>query len=234
MTGLKERAIACMVMVFGLLTISHAETGEILADPREPIKSQHLLMAIVYADPALSKQLHRGVSFYDPEHGSRFFANVNKMLRAIPPVAKVCNESLAHLRKLHSEDLANESHWYLPVADIYYLEISELVTHLENAEDPGLDRAAYDDMDKTYEELFGWSMRKFIDQNSCWGQMSRPFVDGKNTPLVQESCSAFDELRQCIEEMRHIDALSEVGYQRVRNGYYEGKIPQRINPWRKK
>lgn len=234
MMGLKGRAFACMVMVFGLLTISHAETAKIRLEPREPIKSQHLLMAIVYADPALLRQLHRGVSLYSPEHESKFFLNVNKILRAIPPVAKVCNESLAHLRKLHEEDLANESHWYLPVADIYYLEISELVTHLENTEDPAFDRAAYDDMRKTYEELFDSDMPKILDHNSCWAQMSRQFIGGTQAPLVQQGCNAFDELRQCIEEMRRIDALSEIGYQRVRDGYYDGRIPQRINPWRKK
>ena len=232
MAHLKERIVLGMVMIFGLFPVAHADTTRSQIGPIEPIMSQHLMMAIIYANPALSKQLHRSV-WDSPERNWRRFDNANMKLQAIPPVAKVCKESLAHLRKLHAEDLANESHRYLPVADIYYLDSGELVTHLENIEDPAFDRAAYDAMGKTYEELFGQRISHIMDRNVCWDLMSRPFDDGKNTPLVQQGCSAFDELRQCIEEMRHIDALSLVRRQLVRDGYYEGKIPERVNPWRK-
>ncbi|MFU8784087.1 hypothetical protein [Aliidiomarina sp.] len=211
--------------------LSPLSTPQVVAFERS--KTQYLITAIIASHRTLLAQLHRDVSVYENADAAQYAQNARQILRALPPVADVCQENLAGMRLQHANDQIQDE-YHLPLASIYFQgDISPLFTRLEELENPEIDPDAYEKMNAIHRSLFGRTLSRNLDSNSCWALLGRRFPYGKDEPLMQRGCSAFDVINDCIVEMREIHAISDAKRVEVSLQQYEGTIPLQKNPYRR-
>ena len=199
----------------------------------EHSKTQYLITAIIASHRTLLAQLHRNISVYENADAAQYAQNSRQILSALPPLADLCQENLAGMRLQHANDQIQDE-YHLPLASIYFQgDISPLFTRLEELENPEIDPDAYEKMNAIHRSLFGRTLSRHLDSNSCWALLGRRLPDGKDDPLMQRGCTAFDVINDCIVEMRDIHALSTVKWAEVSLEQYEGTIPLQKNPYRR-
>ena len=65
------------------------------------------------------------------------------------------------------------------------------------------------------------------ERNMCRGVFAEAYEGGQSNPEHKKACAAFDSLRSCLIEMRHIDYISELMRQEVSEQFYNGRLKPR-------
>lgn len=219
--------------LFSLISpISSAHATADLTNTEEAQREKFFSQTIVAALIVSGDKLILRPDVYRDASGKDKFLNIKAMLKKFESSNKQCQEDLFNMRNLHASDL-KEHDSYIPVTSIQdFAFAGELNARVEELENRDIDIAAFAKMTELLESHFSSRFSTFLDRNVCWGLFSRPFVTGKNDPLIQKGCSSFDQLHDCLVEMRHIDRISEVRRSEVSKKYYEGTLPPRRNAFR--
>lgn len=195
---------------------------------KEKFFSQSIVAALIVA----GDKIHLKPDVYRDASEKDKFLNIKAMLEKFEKSNKQCQEDLTNMRNLHASDMS-EHDSYIPVTSIQDFSFAgELNARVEELEDREIDVASFAKMTELLESHFSVRFSSLLDRNVCWGLFSRPFVTGKEDPLLDRGCSSFDQLHDCLVEMRHIDRISEVRRAEVSKKYYEGRILPRENAFR--
>lgn len=204
------------------------ENAETTEAQKEKFFSQSIVAALIVA----GDKIHLKPDVYRDASEKDKFLNIKAMLEKFEKSNKQCQEDLTNMRNLHASDLS-EHESYIPVTSIQdFAFAGELNARVEELEDREIDIASFAKMTELLESHFSVRFSSILDRNVCWGLFSRPFVTGKEDPLLDRGCSSFDQLHDCLVEMRHIDRISEVRRSEVSKKFYEGRILPRENAFR--
>lgn len=225
-TGDKIRNIFSQLPNFlpSLIATAHAQEEV----KKERFHSQSLVAALIVS----GDKLHLKKDVKKDWTGQAMFENVELMLNHFQESNKKCQDDLVNLRAVRAHDLEqNES--YIPVASLNHFAFAgELNARLEEVEDRDLDVVNFSKMVDSLESHFHIRFTSQLDRNVCWGLFSRSFIGGRENPKIDNACNSFDQLHDCLVEMRHIDKVSESQRENVSVKFYEGRLPKSVNPYR--
>lgn len=222
------QAIRNLFSHFSFISSAHASSEVEAEATKEKFFSQSIVAALIVA----GDKIHLKPDVYRDATEKDKFLNIKAMLEKFEKSNKQCQEDLTNMRNLHASDLS-EHESYIPVTSIQdFAFAGELNARVEELEDRQIDIASFAKMTELLESHFSVRFSSILDRNVCWGLFSRPFVTGKEDPLLERGCSSFDQLHDCLVEMRHIDRISEVRRSEVSKKFYEGRILPRENAFR--
>lgn len=226
-TGQKIRNIFSSLQFFPSL-ISTANANQNLGPTKERFYTQSIVAALIVT----GDKIHLKSDVRRDWTGKNKDENIHAMLKKFESSNRQCQEELISLRGTHEHDRSQHES-YIPVASIQdYSFAGELNARVEELENRDIDPANFVRMTDLLENHFAERFSAHLDRNVCWGLFARSFARGKEDPTIDRACNSFDELHECLVEMRHIDRISEVQRANVSKKFFDNRIPPRDNAFR--
>jgi hypothetical protein len=217
-----------MKLIRVLAVLSLVTTGSVVAqseveDPEGEVYSQLLVGALIGAADDL--YLHDNVAqdFSD----KKLRENIRIMVAHIKEKEASCQKELHVIKKMHVEDkMGADSR--IPVASIQDFDTAGSISErLSDLLDRQRDMKSFIGMRNALGSHFNVFFTTRTDRDMCRNLFTEAYEGGANNPEHKKACAAFDSLRSCMIEMRHINYISEFMRQDVSERYYDGKLGPR-------